>query len=69
MAARFTWNQDAFSSIPKLQAKIKAEQAAVRQTIEQQYRNRPGEYGGRNRQIEREQAGPGYDKLSEAGSF
>ena len=53
----------------ELQAKIAAEQAAVRQTIEQQYRNRPGEYGGRNRQIEREQAGPGYDKLSEAGSF
>ena len=53
----------------ELQAKIKAEQAAMRQTIEQQYRNRPGEYGGRNRQIEREQAGPGYDKLSESGSF
>jgi hypothetical protein len=53
----------------KIQAKIKAEQAAMRQTIEQQYRNRPGEYGGRNRQIEREQAGPGYDKLSESGSF
>jgi hypothetical protein len=53
----------------KIQAKIKAEQAAMRQTIEQQYRNRPGEYGGRNRQIEREQAGPGYDKVSEAGSF
>jgi hypothetical protein len=53
----------------ELQAKIKAEQAAMRQTIEQQYRNRPGEYGGRNRQIEREQAGPGYDKVSEAGSF
>jgi len=53
----------------ELQAKIKAEQAAVRQTIEQQYRNRPGEYGGRNRQIEREQAGPGYDKVSESGSF
>lgn len=53
----------------ELQAKIKAEQAAMRQTIEQQYRNRPGEYGGRNRQIERQQAGPGYDKVSEAGSF
>ena len=53
----------------ELQAKIAAEQAAVRQTIEQQYRNRPGEYGGRNRQIEREQAGPGYDDVSEAGSF
>ena len=53
----------------ELQAKIKREQAAVRKTIEQQYRKRPGEYGGRNRQIEREQAGPGYDKVSESGSF
>jgi len=53
----------------ELQAKIAAEQAAMRQTIEQQYRSRPGEYGGPDRQTEREQAGPGYDKLSEAGSF
>ena len=52
-----------------LQAKIAAEQAAMRQTIEQQYRNRPGEYGGPDRQTEREQAGPGYDDVSEAGSF
>jgi hypothetical protein len=53
----------------ELQAKIAAEQAAMRQTIEQQYRNRPGEYGGPDRQTEREQAGPGYDDVSEAGSF
>ena len=53
----------------ELQAKIRAEQAAMRQTIEQQYRNRPGEYGGPDRQTEREQAGPGYDDVSEAGSF
>ena len=53
----------------ELQAKIAAEQAAMRQTIERQYRSRPGEYGGPDRQTEREQAGPGYDDVSEAGSF
>ena len=53
----------------ELQAKIAAEQAAMRRTIEQQYINRPGEYGGPDRQTEREQAGPGYDDVSEAGSF
>jgi hypothetical protein len=52
-----------------LQEKIEREQAAMRETIERQYRSRPGEYGGPDRQTEREQAGPGYDKVSEAGSF
>ena len=39
----------------ELQEKIAAEQAAMRQTIEQQYRNRPGEYDGPDRQTEKEQ--------------
>ena len=55
-----------------LEEAIAREQAAVKQTIEQQYRDRPGEYGGANRQIEREQAGPGYTgsgTAAEMGSF
>ena len=41
----------------------------MRAQIEQQYRDSPGQFGGSDRQTERKQAGPGYDKLSEAGSF
>ena len=52
-----------------LEEAIAREQAAMKQTIEQKYRDRPGEYGGPDRQTEREQAGPGYDDVSEAGSF
>ena len=53
----------------ELEAQIAREQAAMKETIERQYRSRPGEYGGPDRQTEREQAGPGYDDVSEAGSF
>jgi hypothetical protein len=41
----------------------------IRSQIEQQYRDRPGQFGGPDRQTEREQAGPGYGDVSEAGSF
>tara|TARA_R100001198_G_C5145097_1_gene157130 strand:- start:35 stop:706 length:672 start_codon:yes stop_codon:yes gene_type:complete len=41
----------------------------MRAQIEQQYRDSPGQFSGSDRQTERKQAGPGYDKLSEAGSF
>ena len=41
----------------------------IRAQIEQQYRDSPGQFGGSDRQTEREQAGPGYSDVSEAGSF
>ena len=41
----------------------------MRAQIEQQYRDSPGQFGGSDRQTEREQAGPGYSDVSEAGSF
>lgn len=57
-------------------AEEKAEKARQQQEIdrirkqdEAKYREQKGEYGGQDRQTEREQAGPGYDDVSEAGSF
>ena len=41
----------------------------MKSTIESQYRGQEGQFGGPDRQTEREQAGPGYDSISEAGSF
>ena len=52
-----------------LEEAIAREQAAMRSTIESQYRGQEGQFGGPDRQTEREQAGPGYDSISEAGSF
>ena len=52
-----------------LEEAIAREQAAMRSTIESEYRGQEGQFGGPDRQTEREQAGPGYDSISEAGSF
>ena len=52
-----------------LEEAIAREQAAMKSTIESQYRGQEGQFGGPDRQTEREQAGPGYDSISEAGSF
>lgn len=41
----------------------------IRQQDEAEYREQEGEYGGQDRQTERQEAGPGYDNVSEAGSF
>ena len=49
--------------------KQQAEIDRIRQQDEARYRQQKGEYGGPDRQTEREQAGPGYDNVSEAGSF
>jgi len=49
-------------------AAVRAQQAID----EARYRTQPGQYGGSNRQTEREQAGPGYSgsgKASDMGSF
>jgi len=49
-------------------AAVRAQQARD----EARYRTQPGQYGGSNRQTEREQAGPGYSgsgKASDMGSF
>ena len=62
----------------ELEAKLAAEKAAMERVREQQaideaaYRNQPGQYGGDNRQQEREEAGPGYSgsgTAAEMGSF
>jgi hypothetical protein len=59
-------------------AKAAAEKSAMERVREQQaideaaYRNQPGQYGGDNRQQEREEAGPGYSgsgTAAEMGSF
>jgi len=52
-----------------LEEAIAREQAAMRSTIESQYVRQEGQFGGPDRQTEREQAGPGYGDVSEAGSF
>jgi len=64
------------NKLKELQRIKEAEQKAredrarqIRSQIEQQYRDRPGQFGGPDRQTEREQAGPGYRDVSEAGSF
>ncbi len=44
----------------------------IRQQDEARYRSQTGQYGGENRQQEREQAGPGYrgsGSAAEMGSF
>ena len=51
------------------EARQRAEMEKIRQQDEARYRSQPGQYGGENRQQERQQAGPGYDDVSEAGSF
>ena len=64
--------------IAQEQIRVAEEQKAMQRVIEQQamdeaaYRNQPGQYGGDNRQQEREQAGPGYSgsgTAAEMGSF
>ena len=51
------------------EARQRAEMEKIRQQDEARYRSQPGQYNGENRQQERQQAGPGYDDVSEAGSF
>jgi len=53
----------------KEEAARRAEIDRIRKQDEAKYREQKGEYGGPDRQTEREQAGPGYDNVSEAGSF
>ena len=64
--------------IAQEQIRVAEEQKAMQRVIEQQamdetiYRNQPGQYGGDNRQQEREDAGPGYSgsgTAAEMGSF
>ena len=64
--------------IAQEQIRVAEEQKAMQRVIEQQamdeaaYKNQPGQYGGDNRQQEREQAGPGYSgsgTAAEMGSF
>ena len=60
------------AEIERIAAEEKAkreEMDRMRREIESRYSNQKGEYGGDNRQQEREQAGPGYSDVSEAGSF
>ena len=71
--------EDAAKKKREMDAKIAAaEKSAMERVREQQaideaaYRNQPGQYGGDNRQQEREQAGPGYSgsgTAAEMGSF
>ena len=54
------------------EARQRAEMEKIRQQDEARYRSQPGQYGGENRQQEREQAGPGYrgsGGADEMGSF
>ena len=51
------------------EARQRAEMESIRREDEARYRSQPGEYGGADRQTEREEAGPGYDDVSESGSF
>jgi hypothetical protein len=54
------------------EAAQRAEMERIKQQDEARYRNQPGEYGGPDRQTEREQAGPGYTgtgSAEEMGSF
>ena len=41
----------------------------MRREIESKYANQKGEHGGEDRQQEREEAGPGYNDVGDAGSF
>jgi hypothetical protein len=63
--------QDIIKAAEKEAAAIAAVRA--QQAIDEaRYRTQPGQYGGSNRQTEREQAGPGYSgsgKASDMGSF
>jgi hypothetical protein len=54
------------------EARQRAEMETIQREDEARYRSQPGEYGGADRQTEREQAGPGYSgsgTAEEMGSF
>jgi len=67
----FKKNKERAAELKRMQEEAEAAAAAAAQqrVDEARYRRQAGEYGGPDRQTEREQAGPGYDDVSEAGSF